>query len=179
MKNVRLIIPREEFLMSYLDLCREFKESNNNQFVAHDPDTFDYWKDTIFLKYENNRQGINLPEGYVSASSFWLVEDDVVIGVGGIRHSLTPALQKFGGHIWYAIIPSKWNLGYGTLQLKLLLEEAFKLGIYNALITCDDNIGSYKVMENNGGVYQDTIENIIDDQSRKTRRYWVNTTKSY
>lgn len=179
MKNIKLITPKEEFLMSYLEVCREFKESNNKEFTAHDPDTFDIWKDTIFLKYQHNRQGINLPEGYVPASSFWLVEGDLVIGIGDIRHRLTPALEKFGGHIGYVIRPSKWNLGYGTLQLGLLLKEAFDLGINNALITCDDdNIGSYRVMEKNGGVYQDTIENIIDGQPRRTRRYWFNTSQA-
>ena len=176
MKNAKLILPCEEYLQSYFELCKEYKDNNVKTMSFHDSDTFDEWKHTIFQTYENYRNGINLPSGYVPGTTFWLVEDGEVIGVGGIRHRLTESLEKFGGHIGYGIKYSKWNKGYGTLQLKLLLEEAAKLGIRHALITCnDDNIGSARVIEKNGGKLQDIIDNVIDGQPRRTRRYWVDT----
>ena len=176
MTNVKLITPCKEYLQSYLDACREFKSGGNKFFSVHDPDTFDDWKDSIFSKFESNRLGTNIPEGYVPMSTFWLVQNGAFIGVGNIRHSLTPSLEQFGGHIGYAIRPTKQEQGYGTLQLELLLKEAFKLGIDQALVTCDEvNVGSYRVMEKNGGVYQDTIESVIDGQPRRTKRYWIDT----
>ena len=175
MTNPKLVIPTQDYLKSYLEACHEFKTAKI-LFSAHDPDTFEEWKNIIFEKYTNDRLGIHLPEGYVPSSTYWLVEDGEFIGLGNIRHSLTPALEKFGGHIGYAIRPSKWNRGYGTIQLMLLLQEAFSLGIDRALVTCDnDNVASYRVMEKNGGIYQDTVENTIDGQSRQTRRYWLPT----
>ena len=47
-----------------------------------------------------------------------------------------------------------------------------RLGIDPVLITCDDdNIGSIKVIERNGGV----LENIVTgpDVPRPKRRYWI------
>lgn len=179
MKNIRLITPHADYLQSYLEACHEFKKCGNDSFSMHAPDTFDDWKETIFPQCEQARLGIGLPEGYVPASTFWLVKGDAFVGVGNVRHRLTPALERFGGHIGYAIRPAKWKQGYGTLQLGLLLREAAGLGIERALVTCDDdNVASYRVMEKNGGVYQDTIENTIDGRLRKTRRYWIPTASS-
>lgn len=175
MGNAILVRPREEYLQSYLEACCEFKE-HGVFFSSHDPEQFDSWKSTIFWKYERDREGIGLLEGYVPSSTFWLVRDGAFLGVGNIRHQLTPALERFGGHIGYAIRPSAWNQGYGTTLLALLLQEAFTLGIELALVTCDDdNVGSYRVMEKNGGIYQDTIQNTILGQPRLTRRYWLST----
>ncbi len=176
MQNVRLIVPEVKYLNSYLEACREFQTMPRQIHGLHDPDTFDEWKDNIFAKFEEYRRGENLPEDYVPASMFWLVNRDEFVGRGSVRHRLTPSLERFGGHIGYAIRPSKWNKGYGTIQLKFLLREAAKLGIRRTLITCDeDNPGSYRVMEKNGGQYQDTIDNIIDGKPRRTKRYWFDT----
>lgn len=42
------------------------------------------------------------------------------------------------------------------------------------LLTCkDDNYGSIAVIEKNGGVLQDKIENVVDGKKRLTRRYWI------
>ena len=171
----KLVVPYEKYLYSYLDACRDFKKHNITSF-GDNPDTFDTWKHTIFQRLANNRLGIDLPSGYVPASTFWLVENDEFIGIGSIRHRLTESLERFGGHIGYAIRCDKWGMGYGTVQLNLLLKEAAILGIKRTLITCDEsNIASARVIEKNGGVYQDTIDNIIDDKPRRTKRYWAST----
>src|SRR5438876_674627 len=45
--------------------------------------------------------------------------------------------------------------GYGMLICRLALDEAQKLGLDRVLLTCaDDNVGSWKVIERNGGVLQ-------------------------
>ena len=81
-------------------------------------------------------------------------------------------LKQYGGHIGYGIRFSEWNKGYGTLMLRLALEKAKALGITSALITCnDDNYGSAKVMENNGFMLQDKIQNMINGKPITTRRY--------
>ncbi len=73
----------------------------------------------------------------------------------------------------YGIRFSEWNKGYGTHMLEMALKEAKKIGLTKVLITCDDdNIGSAKVMENNGFVLQDKIENYVDGNTLITRRYW-------
>ena len=178
MENIRLILPSPAYLQSYLEACRELKAYPVliDRGFFHDPDAFPTWEDTLFATFENHRQGIGLPAGYVPATTFWLVEGDTFIGRGSIRHRLTPALERFAGHIGYAIRPSRWGQGYGTLQLSLLLREAFAMGIQRTLITCDeDNIGSRRVIEKNGGLHEDTISDLINGTPRRTCRYWHDT----
>lgn len=65
--------------------------------------------------------------------------------------------------------------GAGTLMLKLALKYAEnELGLEKVLITCDDdNLGSARVIEKNGGVLQDRIQNVIDGKDVIMRRYWI------
>lgn len=178
LQGAALVVPCARYLESYLEACRGYKATGITYYMFHDPDTFDDWKDTIFDRFEKNRRGEDLPPGYVPASIFWLVSGDQFIGSGSIRHRLTPTLERFGGHIGYGIRPDCWRQGYGTAQLSLLLPEAQKLGIDRALITCDEtNIGSARVIEKNGGVWQDTIDNVIEGEKRRTKRYWVHTAR--
>ena len=82
-------------------------------------------------------------------------------------------MEKYGGHIGYGIRFSEWNKGFGTLMLKLSLIEAKRIGLSRILITCDDdNVGSARVMEKNGFILSDKIENNFDDGTIVTRRYW-------
>lgn len=108
---------------------------------------------------------------FVPQTDYWLIVDGKYTGRSGLRHHLTTSLQRFGGHIGYEIRPSMRRKGYGTLQLKLVLPKAWELGLKRVLITCDDdNIGSAKIIENNGGIIIDKVDNGRDVL---TRRYWI------
>lgn len=112
------------------------------------------------------------PQGRVPQTEYWLIDDDQFIGQIDIRHHLNDALKRFGGHIGYRIRPSARQQGYGTLQLKLALPKVWGLGIQRALVTCDDdNIGSQRIIEANGGILHDKIDN---GRYSLTRRYWIN-----
>jgi predicted acetyltransferase len=77
-------------------------------------------------------------------------------------------LLDYGGHIGYDIRPSARRRGHATAMLAEALPVAAKLGIDRVLVTCDDdNVGSRKVIEANGGVFE--------DQRREKLRYWVPT----
>ena len=176
LKSVKLIQPSREYLSGYLEACREFKELGLLLYSFNDPDEYDIWGPELFSRYENYSKGINLKDGYVPSTTYWMVDTDQgqFIGEGNIRHILTPSLLRYGGHIGYAIRASLWNKGYGTAQLGLLLNKGAELNISKALITCDDeNTASQKVIEKNGGIYQDTIDNNINGKDIRTRRYWV------
>jgi predicted acetyltransferase len=46
------------------------------------------------------------------------------------------------------------------------------MGIEKALVTCrEENIGSAKIIEKNGGVYEDSRKN--EDDDKMYRRYWI------
>jgi len=80
-----------------------------------------------------------------------------------------------GGHIGYAVITEFRRRGYATTILDLSLQIARgKLGLPRILLTCDDdNIGSIRTIEKNGGI----LENIITgpDLDKPKRRYWIET----
>ena len=59
--------------------------------------------------------------------------------------------------------------------MKLGLIKAKEMGLTKvALVTCDvDNIASAKIIEKNGGVLENIIENNIDGTKILTKRYWI------
>ena len=110
--------------------------------------------------------------GYAPASRFWLIADgDGYIGDVDVRHCLNESLKRYGGHIGYKIRPTFRQRGHGTLICKLGIEQVRLLGISDILITCDDdNIGSAKIIEANGGFLRDRVDN---GRGVLTRRYWI------
>lgn len=121
-------------------------------------------------KTQKQAKGLGLPEGWVPASTFWLIDGDEYIGNINIRHRLTETLKKRGGHIGYAIRPSMQGKGYGTEMLRLALQKAKDLGIDRVLITCNkNNSASRRVIEKNGGILQDEI----DVDGEPMLRFWI------
>lgn len=167
---IKLIEPSKKYLPSYVEAREEYLNNGILTYPFVDTENCD-----IFRKFDDYRHEHNLKPGYVGADYYWLVDEgrERFIGEICIRHRLTDALLRYGGHIGYGIRYSEWNKGYGTLMLRLTLEKAKDRGIEKVLITCDDdNIGSARVMEHNGLVLHDKIENIIDGERIITRRYW-------
>ena len=108
------------------------------------------------------------PTGWVTGTYLWMVDDDTVVGRISLRHVLTPWLREVGGHIGYAVRPSARRRGYATAALGLMREVAAEYRIDPVLVTCDeDNVGSRKVIEANGGVLEDVRNNKM--------RFWVPT----
>lgn len=109
--------------------------------------------------------------GLVPSSEYWLIVDGEYAGRLSLRHFLNEKLEFYGGHIGYDIRPSMRRRGLGTLQCALGLQKARALGLRRVLITCDDNNeGSIRIIERNGGVLQDKVDN---GRGVLTRRYWI------
>lgn len=101
-------------------------------------------------------RGEDLPEGFVRQSVYWLCDETLPVGFGKIRHELTESSREEGGNIGYAIRKSCRGKGYGTILLKLLLDEARKLKIEEKILTVDKgNEASKAVIVKNGGVLFD------------------------
>jgi predicted acetyltransferase len=96
--------------------------------------------------------------GFVPMTTLWWAEDDRMLGRVAIRHRLTPALEKAGGHIGYDVRPGARRRGHATAILAAALPLAHALGIDEALLTCDEtNAASRRVIEGNGGEYIDSV----------------------
>lgn len=143
--------PSERYKVSFLAALREYHAEG--RYHEYDPAILELdfaW----FVKFQLNKR-VNPQPGRVRESIFWLVEGDEFIGRTALRHELNDNLRLIGGHIGYDIRPSKRRQGYGTLICKLVLAEARKTGLRRAMITCDeDNIGSRKIIEANGGKFE-------------------------
>jgi predicted acetyltransferase len=112
-----------------------------------------------FAQYVHALRAEALPQtarrpGWVPATNLWWVEDERFLGRTSIRHELTAALRRIGGHIGYEIRPSARRQGHATTMLGAALAVANERGIDPALITCDvGNVASRRVIESNGGRY--------------------------
>ena len=170
--TIKLVLPSKEYLDSYLEACKGFKEHSIAGF--HDPDKFNEWKETIFTQYENERAGKNIPEGYVPNTTFWLVDNGEFIGYGEMRHELNEDVSKTYGHLGCVVRYDKWGQGYGTRLVELLIIEAGKFGLDKVLCTCDvNNTASIHIIEKLGGKYSETVEL----EYGKLKHYWIDTIK--
>ena len=166
--SIQLVKPVIKYKKSFIQGAKEFQKEGRN--VDLDIEDLDKNFDKFVTKLLNEELGIGLKDGYIPASTLWLIDNDEFIGKVSIRHTLTEKLLQEGGHIGYEIRPSKRKMGYGTKILALAVISAKNLGIEKILVTCDDdNIGSYKIIEKNGGI----LENKIGYQGKLKRRYWI------
>lgn len=109
---------------------------------------------------------------WINSTLFFLIDDENILWWIDIRHSINhPNLIKSWWYIGYWISPIHRKKWYATTMLKLWLLEAKKLWIDKVLIVCDiDNIGSNKVIQKNGWVF----ESEITFEWKKKNRYWIN-----
>jgi predicted acetyltransferase len=122
---------------------------------------------------DEQERGMNLQPNFVPSTFLFAFVEARIVGRVSIRHSLNAFLERVGGHIGYAVVPECRRRGYATEILRQSVELArTRIGIRRILITCDDdNIGSIRTIEKNGGV----LENIVSgpDLSKPKRRYWI------
>jgi predicted acetyltransferase len=108
----------------------------------------------------------------VPVSLLWLVVDDLFIGELSLRHRLNDYLRQSGGHVGYGIRPTLTGRGFGKRILELGMAEARRIGVRRMLVTChDDNPASARVIEANGGVLDDVVDDIFG--GGPLRRYWI------
>jgi len=167
---MELIIPSRDYYVSYLKAIHEYNLHGvrTGSFLG-----MESWN--FYELVENYRTGKNMPDNFICRTVLWLVDNGEFIGEIMIRHGLDTALKRIGGHIGYAVKYSHWNKGYGTLMLSMALTFAGEnFDFQRVLVTCnDDNYGSARVIEKNGGVLQDKVINVINGKERLTRRYWI------
>lgn len=167
---MKLIKPDKKYADSYYRAVEEYRENNIKLY-----EFFDMPFKEIAQYTDDMEKGKNLPKGWVSATCLWFVDEQEFLGEISIRHELTENLEKLGGHVGYGVRYDKWGQGIGTEMLRqAILYIRENLPLKKILLTCkDDNYASIAVIEKNGGVLQDKIENVADGKKRLTRRYWI------
>ena len=162
--------PSERYRGSYLEALQEFQAEGRHLEIPLEEVAANF--DGFVQHLRDQADRIKLKPGKVPGSDFWLIDENEYIGRLSLRYELNKRLLQMGGHIGYEIRPSRRRQGYGKLILKYGLDQAKAFGLEWVLLTCDeDNLGSRKIIESNGG----TLENIIEVErwSAKVCRYWI------
>jgi predicted acetyltransferase len=171
-QTVELVRPSSALRDSYRSLVAEFATAGEKYVpfvLAFEHDNFD----AFLRRLDACAHGIDLPNGFVAHSTFWLVRDQAeVVGVANIRHTLTESLRREGGNIGYGIQPSARRQGLGIAILREALGRATELGLARVLVTCGKaNIGSVKSILRNGGILDS--EEYLLDRDEIVQRYWI------
>ena len=89
---------------------------------------------------------------------YFYISGDKIIGAISIRPKKNAQNIGLDGHCGFGIRPSERKKGYATKMLSMALPIIKEYGINPLVITCDkENIGSAKVILNNGGILMDEV----------------------
>jgi predicted acetyltransferase len=184
-----LVIPSTEYRQSFLEGAAEFMaegrlDSTYALCLGYDLRGLQEHFDQFVRELEDLGDSQQQPGGRYLDRVLWLVDEGEYLGQASIRPELCTAyLLTYGGHIGYSVRPSKRRRGYGRELLALALEESRKMGLRKVLVTCDsDNVGSRKIIEYNGGVFESAMSmtpRAFRTEGRKPRaqvnklRYWI------
>ena len=177
MSASKLIRPNIEFKESYIKALDEFHAENRflyqnrNHIYANFEDFVNLLnteKKTTHRPFENWVEPV--PE-----TVLWLTKDIEYIGSISIRHRLNWHLEKWGGHIHFAVRPSMRKKGYGKKIIKKAIPYVNYLGIDKALITIDpENHSAKKIIEFFGGKEDETTSKTTQFPSQI--KYWLDCT---
>lgn len=103
---------------------------------------------------QNRHTGENLPDGYVRENFYLCYDGDTLVGVFSLKFELTEFLRSFGGHIGYAVRPSRRRQGLATQMLRQGLALAQQFGFARVLCVCDE-------------------DNYASEEDVVVKRYWI------
>lgn len=173
MDTIKLVEPDFSYKNQVLSYIEDHHKIGDNNLYGggglNKMSTYEEWLKSI----KDKALGINVPSDKVPSSTFLAVDSsNKMIGIVTIRHMLNEALLNDGGHIGYGVRPSERGKGYATEILRLSLIKAKELGIDKVLVTCDvTNLASAKVIEKNGGLFEDI--RVSKHDWSQSKRYWI------
>jgi predicted acetyltransferase len=170
---------------SHLTLRRPREDEEEEFLRAHRatspevPSFLHYYEDGMpFRRYldvlADQEHGVDMPTAnHVPSTFLFAFVGNRIVGRASIRHALNEFLHRVGGHIGYVVVPEFRRRGYATEILRQSLQIARDTcGLNRILVTCDDdNIGSIRTIEKNGGVLENVVE--APDLDKPLRRYWI------
>jgi predicted acetyltransferase len=172
-ENLQLVSPTLELSDGFHSFCRNLRTKDLSKIhgIGSMMCGNDFSDGVIYCN--EHVKGLNLPEGWVPASTWWLVRNNqVVIGTISLRHKLTPFLEAEGGHIVYKVHANERGRGYATYMLACIVDKAKEMELNRLLVICEkDKKASIKVAQKNGGIKgSEIISSIIN---KPIVHYWI------
>lgn len=156
-----LVEPDRKYQKSFENYAMSYKKANDEYYFIKYKKALENF-DEHLKELHNHSKGIDVPRDWVATSTFWLIDNDEVVGVVRVRHQEI----ECAGHIGYDISPCYRNKGYGTQILKLALEKAAEIGIKEVIVTCSiENTASRKIIEKNNGELLGTVFDEEDNEN--------------
>lgn len=163
-------LDREADAKEYID---EFYAHNSNIDGSGGLDGKLSYKDWV-KKTNDYYNGVNIDSAHVPATTYFAVakSNNTIVGMVNIRHELSDFLKNNDyGHIGYSVRPTQRRKGYATTILAMAIKECIGLKIDTIHIGCNENnIGSKRTIEKNGGV----LYRKLDDNGIPSLEYTVN-----
>ncbi len=178
--RLELVLPSSEYKEQVMEYRKKFLENNESLDGCsglEDCDTYEEWIDF------DSRLSKKYGKTYVPSSEYLAVRlnDNKLVGMIDIRHSLSDFLYNYGGNIGYSVLPEERRKGYAKEMLKLAIEKCKEMNIKRVLVTCyKENIASAKTIQANGGVLEnEIIDRVHLSGSGIIQRYWISLKKRY
>jgi predicted acetyltransferase len=160
--KLSLVVPSVEYKESFLKALKDLQSEEIWWYENFNAEKIDNNFEE-FIHEINERPG---------QTTFWGIVDNQFAGSISVRHELTPELRIFGGNIGYDTAPDFRKRGVATEMLRKVIPFAKSLGLIEVLLTCDDNnIGSIKVIDKNGGILKETKK--LTEGKPLKRYYWI------
>lgn len=165
---ITFVLPTEKNEADVTAFYKEFERTGTTCIGYNGHENYAAW----LLGMQNRKTGKNLPAHFVRENFYLCYDGDDMVGVFSLKFELTPFLYNYGGHIGYAVKPSRRRRGFATEILKQGLKTAKAFGFDRMLLICDeDNVASEKTILKCGGKFENTL--FDEDEQVNVKRFWI------
>ena len=147
--------PIKEFESEAKEFKQEFfdhgESTINGSELLDQMDSYDEWLKSVT---DNISPDTVNPSWVVTDTYFAFDDNDRIVGIIDLRHTLNDFLRDFGNS-GYSVRPSERRKGYATQMLGLIIKRAGEIGLDSLQLSVErTNEPSIKTITKNGGKYE-------------------------